>query len=87
MNTKAFSLVEIIVGLLIISVALAVFAPVFNKKVKTQSVALDSKLTEKCSAFGPNCSLCQGTKYCAVCTKGCGLDEHLDIANCKCVSN
>ncbi len=86
-NTKkrqGFSLIELLVGLVIISVALAAFAPIVNKKLRVQSMALDSKLTEKCSKW-PDCKLCQGTKYCVQCNLECDVDHILNITNCTCI--
>lgn len=84
-HKKAFSLIEILVGLIIVSIALAAFAPTMNKKVRAQSAAVDTKLTEKCSKWA-NCKLCQGTKYCVQCSLGCNVDQLLDVENCKCVN-
>lgn len=91
-NTKkAFSLVEILVGLIIISVAIAAFAPTMNKKVRAQSTAVDTKLTERCSSWGDKCKLCRGVKnnggYCVQCSLGCNVDQKLDVENCVCVNN
>ncbi len=91
-NTNyAFSLIELLIGLIIISVALACFAPVMSKRVRVQSTAIDTKLTEKCSGWGSNCKLCRGVinqgGYCVQCNLGCNVDQKLDVANCKCVQN
>lgn len=83
----AFSLIEILVGLIIISVALAAFAPTMNKKVRAQSTAIDTKLTEKCTKFSSYCTLCQGTKYCVQCNRGCNVDQKLNTATCSCQNN
>lgn len=84
---KAFSLIEILVGLIIISVTLAAFAPVVNKKVKAQTSAINTKLTEKCTKFSSYCSLCQGTKYCVQCNRGCNVDQKLNVSTCSCQNN
>lgn len=88
---SAFSLIEILVGLIIISVALAAFAPTMNKKVRAQSTAIDTKLTEKCTAWGDKCKICRGVKgqggYCIQCNLGCSVDEKLDVINCQCMKN
>lgn len=88
-NQNAFSLIEILVGLIIISVALAAFAPVMNKKVRAQSSAIDTKLTTKCnvSSWNGRCTLCQGTKFCVQCNNGCNADQKLRISDCACVNN
>lgn len=88
-NTKnAFSLIEILVGLIIISVALTAFAPIMNKKVKAQNTTVDTKLTEKCDDWGDDCKLCKGTKashgFCVQCNKGCNVDQKLDPSSCTC---
>ncbi len=82
---RAFSLIEILVGLIIISLALGCFAPIINKKVRAQSTAMDSKLTENCSKW-PNCNLCKGTQYCIQCSVECDVDHKLRTEDCKCIN-
>lgn len=84
-NTKAFSLVEVLVGLIIISIALAAFAPTMNKRVEAQKTALGSRLSDKCTTYGlpSECKLCYGTGQCVVCDLGCA-ESTLNVSTCTC---
>ncbi len=87
MQTKeGFSLIEIIVGLIIISVALACFAPVMSKQVKKSATALSHKLTNRCEVYGlpSECKLCYGKKQCVSCSKECDVDHKLNVSECVC---
>lgn len=82
----AFSLVELMISLITISLISAAFAPVITKKLKSSTVTVGAgEVKMECSAFGPNCSLCYEDK-CIVCYKSCADNEAVDIANCNCVA-
>ena len=82
-----FSLVEIVVALIIISVITAALAPIITKKMKSTGITIGSgdggSLQMNCSKFGSECSLCYPNK-CVVCVKSCLDTQALDIAGCKC---
>ncbi len=82
---SGFSLIEILVGLIIVSVALAAFAPIMNKKVRAQATTIDTKLSTNCSSINSNCQLCQGTKFCVQCKNSCNVDHKLRVSDCQCI--
>ncbi len=89
---KAFSLVEIIIGLIIISVALAAFAPVVTKRSKKSATSFSNRMTDKCSVWfnnaGLKCTLCYGGQKpkCINCEGGCPSGQALNVEKCKCYS-
>ena len=83
----AFSLVEVMISLVVVSSILAAFMPVMVKKSKrTINVAGSiSKITSDCSeTFSSDCSLCQGTKVCYICSKQCSAADYKDVDTCTC---
>ena len=80
----AFSLVEIMVAMIIISCIMAALAPVITKKLKSSNVTIAiSEATARCSKFSSDCSLCYSNK-CIICSKSCANDEYKDTNNCVC---
>ncbi len=96
MNTKrAFSLVELLISLLVISVILAVFAPIITKKLNANSKAINQSVTttKNCNLHGfpdGNCALCykvgSNVYKCLKCDKPCGEGAYKDVATCTCKS-
>ena len=84
---KAFSLIELLISLITISVIIASFAPVITQKLKYGKVAVTKgeTITNKCDKFSPDCKLCT-KKQCLICTKTCLSNQYLDRDNCNCVS-
>ncbi len=83
----AFSLVEVMISLVIVSSILAAFTPVLTKKTKrtVNVVSSVTKLTSDCSGtFSSDCSLCQGTKKCYICSKQCLNSTYKDVDTCTC---
>ena len=86
---SAFSLVELMVTLVIISVIASAMVPIITKKLKSQSITIggssgsSGELTMDCGDFGPNCGLCYPDK-CVSCVKACLNNEALNVAQCKC---
>jgi len=89
MNNKAFSLIELMVSLLIVSIIMAALAPVLNKRLKNGTVALNNKLTERCSVYGfdDKCTLCWGANKCVICLRDCLETQTLNVEQCKCMNN
>lgn len=90
-----FSLVEIVVALIIVSVIIALLAPIITRRIKSNSVSIgqvtnttpSDNITSECSDnpnFGPECKLCT-SKYCIDCgLKGCAIGQYADIKRCEC---
>ena len=78
-----FSLIEILIALIIISLITAAFIPILTKKVSKITVHTTSGLTTECSdKFSEDCSLC--TEYeCIMCSKNC-LDGKYKSLKCEC---
>ena len=87
----AFSLVELMISLITISLITAAFAPVVTKKLNSSSIIIggsggsSGELTMDCSKFGASCGLCY-TDKCVSCVKSCADNEALDVANCNCIT-
>ena len=81
---KAFSLIELLISLITISVILASLAPVVTHKLKHGGVSVGSKkLTMTCpNTVGSSCTLCLGNQ-CIACPIGCG-SGFKNTLTCKC---
>ena len=87
-----FSLVEIVVALIIISVIIAALAPIITKKMKSNSVSItggsgSSDITTECSDnpnFGSECKLCTSS-YCIQCDlDNCASGTYVENKSCSC---
>ncbi len=83
---KAFSLIELLISLITISVILASLAPVVTHKLKHGGVSVGSKkLTMTCpNTVGSSCTLCLGNQ-CIACPITCG-NQFKNTLTCKCES-
>ncbi len=88
---NAFSLVEILVGLIVMSCIMSAMAPIVTKKMKKSSATLSQGggggglPIKKCKEnFGDDCVNCE-KDACLVCNKDCNLSQYKDIKNCTCV--
>ncbi len=81
---KAFSLIELLISLITISVIMAAMAPVVTHKLKHGGVSIGTKkLSMKCPAtVGSQCTLCLGNQ-CIACPIGCGT-QFKNTLTCKC---
>lgn len=88
MIKKAFSLIELLISLIIISLITSVFAPVITGKLKQQSISLNSKQSitcpigtykseNLCLACSENCSICEDALSCQKCEEGYHLEEKI----------
>ena len=85
-SLKAFSMMELMVCVVAISIMAAAMAPAIIRKQKKAEVIVNSnQLSPYCSAFSADCNLCYQDK-CVVCMKDCGTFENINIAECKCIS-
>ncbi len=84
MKKKGFSLIELLISLITISVILASLAPVVTHKLKHGGVSVGSKkLTMTCpNTVGSSCTLCLGNQ-CIACPIGCG-SGFKNTLTCKC---
>lgn len=68
---KAFSLVELLISLIIISLIATLFVPVLTKKIKHDNLVLAAKTASlDCNKFDSKgrCLMCDKTKGCTLCT-------------------
>ena len=85
---RAFSLIELMVALIVVSVLTAAMAPVITKKLKSKEITISQGgggLTMNCSSISPQCGLCEGG-ICVSCAKACTEYEALDVGACSCVA-
>ena len=84
---RAFSLVELMISLIIISLVAAAFTPIITKKLSSSSIISGNmgKIITKCEEnFGENCKLCTNN-YCINCTLSCPQEgTFLNSDVCKC---
>ena len=87
-----FSLVEIVVALIIISVITAALAPIITKKMKSNSINItggggggSSDITTECSdKFSSSCKLCTSS-YCIQCDlDNCASGTYVENKSCSC---
>ena len=89
---KAMSLVEVMVGLLVITCISAAFSPVMVKRFDKLPVSIKNVagITEECSPpFKSACTLCmKHPSKCLQCSKtmlACNMDEYANTRKCECV--
>ena len=87
---SGFSLIELMISLIIISLIAAAFVPVITKKLARSSIVVGSfgnnssgGVSENCSNISEDCALCAGDT-CLSCKKTCSAGETLDTTNCTC---
>lgn len=92
LEPQGFSLIELLISLIIISVIVASFAPVLSKKLVRGSISISQgskkNLTTDCPVHS-NCMLCyedEKDASCLVCVASCGDGEYTDRQNCSCIS-
>lgn len=85
---KGFSLVELLVSLIIISLIVAIFAPIMTKRLVQTKTAVVSKISSQCDVLSPDCKLCitaSGDKKCLLCEKKCSeINMFLNKEKCIC---
>lgn len=77
----AFSMVELIFGLVVVSVLLAAFAPQMSKRMSSSSKG--GSAYRACSHQIEDCEACYNNE-CVFCNKACSENEVLIVAECKC---
>ena len=87
-----FSLVELSISFIVISILLAAFSPVISKKLAASSSPTSiTKLSMDCKTVLPEaegyCTMCyESPKRCILCSRTCAEGEYKDTANCVCLS-
>lgn len=86
----AFSLVELMMSLITISLITAAMAPVISKKISAGTINVGSfaggsgETSTDCEGlFNADCKLCN-INFCLDCEKTCADGEYKDIPNCMC---
>ena len=82
----AFSLIELMISLIVISLIAAAFVPVITKKLSSSSIfagSTGSGFSKSCSEIDEDCDLCAGS-ICLSCKKTCPAGETLNTTSCSC---
>ena len=84
----AFSLVELLISLIVISCITAAFAPLITKRVSLNTYSKNTEsssgeITSDCDKFNEKCKLCNENS-CLICELKCNSDEYKDEKNCTC---
>lgn len=84
---EGFSLIELLISLTVISLIIASFAPVFSRKIKSQSLTAggSQKITNECSSINSDCKICDmGKNICLYCQGTCNAGYKYNTSTCKC---
>ena len=85
----AFSLIELTITIVVVSIVLAAFIPQLSKKTSSDNIGIVNKeiyFSQCKEEFGEDCAFCDEEKtYCALCTKECPEELTLDKKICACV--
>ena len=84
---EGFSLVELMISLITVSLISAAFAPVISKKLSKNMISLTSSSPIKldCSTIDSACNICNGTS-CLLCNKNCEAGKYKNNSRCKCLN-
>ncbi len=83
---NAFSLVEIAISLLVISIIIAALTPTISKRL-TSASSMKPRISTNCDSLYPSgyCAMCYITpKKCITCTRTCQSNEYKNVGNCEC---
>lgn len=81
---KAFSLIELLISLIIISIITAAFSPILIKKLKRSNIiGAPSGAITKCDKINTNCKLCI-KDTCIKCELNCSSNQYKDTGSCIC---
>ncbi len=83
---NAFSLVEIAISLLVISIIIAALTPTISKRL-TASSSIKNRISTNCNSIYPDgyCAMCYITpKKCISCTKTCNTNQFKNVDSCEC---
>ena len=83
----AFSMIELMISLVTISVITAAATPIVTKKIAKKDISLSNGgLLMKCNHIDEKCTLCHSNKKCIMCSRTCASNQYADTATCKCKS-
>jgi len=87
-----FSLVELMISLITVSVIAAAFTPIITKKLKSSTVSAEnvSEISQECNrnnpdgsySFSSSCALCE-KNACLICSITCGKGKTKNTSKCK----
>ena len=92
-----FSLIELLISLIVISLIAAAFSPVISKKLKSGGLSIGvgfggggsgglsiGSISIDCDDIDEDCNLCSGNS-CLICSKDCNSQgEYINASTCKC---
>ena len=88
-----FSLIELLISLIVISLIAAAFSPVISKKLKSGGLSIGvgfggsggiGPISIACDDIDEDCNLCYGNS-CLICSKDCNSQgEYINVSTCKC---
>ena len=90
---SGFTLVELMISIIAMSVIIAVFTPTISRHMKTMNNNVgEAEMTYNCTQFKDenneeHCILCKtnGAKVCLICDKTCPVGKTLNKDVCKCI--
>lgn len=81
---KAFSMMELMVCVVAVTIMASVLIPTITQKAKKADVRVNAdQLSDYCSQFSSYCDLCYPNK-CVVCQRNCGSFDNLNVESCTC---
>ncbi len=83
---NAYSLVEVAISLLVISIIIAALTPTISKRLSASS-SIKNRISTNCNSLYPDgyCAMCYITpKKCISCTKTCNPNQFKNVDNCAC---
>ena len=85
----AFSLIELMISLIVVSSVVAAFAPVVSKKIQESTITIGNKsVTANCDLISKQCRLCTGpteNDECLMCDTTCPTaGTYLKLGECAC---
>lgn len=83
---RAFSLIELTISLVVISLILSALIPVMTSRYAKRAVTVEAtKISSSCKEISSDCLICKN-KECLLCDKTCPDGTFKDIKICDCVS-
>ena len=84
-KSLAFSLIELLVSMIIVSLIAGVFISTINKRLKSKDNKIKESISDDCDKkFSSDCTLCYPNTRCLVCILECDSTRRLNVANCRC---
>lgn len=83
---KGFSLTEVLISVIVISLLSVSMVPVLTKHFNTIKISDKINFTKCANNIDPACKLCYNKTKCVVCAQKCNSNEYLNKEECKCYS-